>query len=218
VSGFFRFARYFIVVSALCAWAASAGAQNQERSFEQSYRLIPAQPPIGATNKIEVIDFFWYGCPYCYQLLPTLDAWIKAKRDDVVVHRVPAVLRKDWVPDAQLFYTLEVLGEAERLHARVYDAIHKQQLQSSDATAVAEWAVRNGIDRQQWMDAYASAEVQKRIQHASAFTRDYDIRGTPAIVVDGRYQTSGGIAGGVKNMIPIVDALVSAAREQRRKH
>src|SRR5262245_39729539 len=84
------------------------------------YRLIepPQVPETG--DKIEVVDFFWYGCPYCNQLLPFLEAWIKTKPSDVAVRRMPAVLKDSWAPHARIYYALELLNQAERLHARVF--------------------------------------------------------------------------------------------------
>ena len=77
-------------------------AQVQERTFEQSFRAINPQP-VQTGERIEVIDFFWYGCPYCFQLLPMIAEWEKSKPADVVVRRVPAILQQHWVPSAHLF-------------------------------------------------------------------------------------------------------------------
>lgn len=186
------------------------------RALEQTYRVIVPQP-VESADRVEVIDFFWYGCPYCYELLPIFTEWEKRKPEDVIVRRVPAVLREGWLADAHLYYTLDVLGEADRLHARVFDAVHKEQLRTIDMEAVGAWAVKNGIDRQKWQAAYESVEVRNRVIRAVEMARNYDIRGTPAVVVDGRYQTGGGIAGGLTNIPKVLDGLVDLARERRKK-
>lgn len=186
------------------------------RTFEESFRAITPQPtPDG--DRIEVIDFFWYGCPYCYQLLPLLLAWDKAKPADVVLRRVPAVLRQEWLPDAHLFYTLETLGEAERLHPKVFDGVHKDRLLTTDTASWAKWAVANGIDRAKWDAAYNAQGVRDKVVRAADIARDYDVRATPVIVVDGRYQTGSGQSGSVQNVLPTVDGLIKLARERRKK-
>jgi thiol:disulfide interchange protein DsbA len=191
-------------------------AQVQERPFEQSYRSITPQTTTTG-DKIEVIDFFWYGCPYCYQLLPMMMEWEKSKPADVVVRRIPAVLRQEWVPEAHIYYTLEALGVAERLHAVVFDAFHRDRLQATDVEAWGQWAVNNGIDRAQWDEAYNSRTVRDNVVRAVELGRDYDVRGTPVLIVDGRYQTGGGQAGSLKNVMPTITGLVKLVREQRKK-
>jgi protein dithiol oxidoreductase (disulfide-forming) len=143
--------------------------------------------------------------------------WEKNKPADVAVRRIPAVLRENWVPDAHLYYTLEMLGEADRLHTRVFEAIHKDRLRTNDPQAVLAWAVQNGVNGEKWLATYTSEDVRKRVIQAVEIARSYDVRGTPALVVDGRYQTGGGLAGGLKNIPAVLDALVGLAREQRKK-
>ena len=146
-----------------------------------------------------------------------LAEWEKSKPADVVVRRIPAVLREGWLADAHLYYTLELLGEADRLHAQVFESVHKGQLQTSNTEAVAAWAVKNGIDAQKWQAAYTNNEVRNRVVHAMNLVRNYDVRGTPAVIVDGRYQTSPGMAGGMMGIPAVLDVLINLAREQRKK-
>lgn len=143
--------------------------------------------------------------------------WEKNKPTDVTVRRIPAVLRENWAPDAHLYYTLEILGEADRLHTRVFEAIHKNRLQTNDPQAVLAWATQNGINGEKWLATYTSDDVRRRVLQAVELARNYDVRGTPALIVDGRYQTGGGLAGGLKNIPAVLDVLVGLAREQRKK-
>lgn len=197
--------------------APAAFAQAQPRAFEDSYRSITPQPSTVGDDKIEVIDFFWYGCPYCYQLLPLITAWEKSKPADVVLRRIPAILRQEWVPDAHLYYTLEILGEAERLHTKVFDTIHRDRLLTTDVESWAKWAVANGIDRAKWNETYNARAVRDRVVRAVDLGRDYDVRATPVLVVDGRYQTGSGHAGSLQNVIPTLEGLINLARTQRKK-
>lgn len=203
-----------LIGGGLLGTAAPRAFAQQTRTFEESFRAISPQP-VTTGDKIEVIDFFWYGCPYCYQLLPLFAEWEKTKPADVAVRRIPAILRQEWVPDAHLYYTLEVLDAADRLHAKVFDAIHRDRMQAADMEAWGKWAAANGIERAKWDAAYNAREVRDRVVRAVDLGRDYDVRGTPVVIVDGRYQTGSGQAGSVKNVMATVDGLVKLARTQR---
>ena len=178
------------------------------------YRVIAPQP-VQSPKSIEVIDFFWYGCPYCNSLQPALERWISRKPADVTVRRIPAVLRDSWVPHARVYYTLEALGEVERLHQRAYYSYHVEELAMSCPEAMSDWAVRNGILRERWDTAYNSADVQRKVEEAVELTRAYNITGTPALVVDGRYLTSGNLSDTLDGMIQILEGLVYRVRATR---
>lgn len=170
------------------------------------------QAPAGS---IEVIDFFWYGCPYCNTLQPALERWISRKPVDVTVRRIPAVLRDSWAPHARVYYTLEALGEVERLHQRAYYSYHVEELAMSRAEAMSDWAVRNGIPRERWEAAYNSTAVQRKVEEAGELTRAYNVTGTPSLVVDGRYLTSGNMSETLDGMIQILEGLIYRVRATR---
>ena len=199
-----------------CA-AIPAGAQETGRArVNHEYRLIEPQP-VAAAGKIEVIDFFWYGCPYCNELQPALEHWIRHKPADVVLRRIPAILKDAWAPHARIYYTLEALGEIERLHQQVYYAYHVDELAMSKPEVMADWAVKNGIDRQKWLDAYSSSAVDRKVLRAKELTRLYDVQGTPTLVVDGRYLTSGSMVNSIPGIIPVLNDLIELARQRRSR-
>ena len=203
---------------ALTSFALAGRASSQEIRARQNieYRLIPAQPVETGAN-IEVVDFFWYGCPYCNELQPALEEWIKKKPADVTVRRVPVILKDNWAPHARIYYTLDLLGEVERLHLKVYHGYHVEELAMSKPDVMEQWASKNGIERRRWVDAYFSPEVDGRIARAFQATKRYDIQGTPSVVVDGRYLTSSSMTPTVRGMIPVLDDLVRLARQNRGK-
>ena len=180
---------------------------------EIDYRLIRAQP-VSVASGIEVIDFFWYGCPHCNNLQPAMEQWIRRKPADVTIRRIPAILRDSWAPHARIYYTLEALGEAERLHQQVYRSYHVEELHMNRTEVMSEWAVRHGIARERWDAAYASAAVTRKVEQAAQLTRAYSIEGTPSLVVNGQYLTSGNMAGTIEDMMPLLDRLVRMARSQ----
>jgi len=198
------------------ALAGSALAQEIRARQNIDYRVIPAQP-VETGERIEVIDFFWYGCPYCNELQPALEDWIRRKPDDVAVRRVPAILKDNWAPHARIYYTLELLGEVERLHLKVYHSYHVEELSMSKPDVMEQWAVKNGIERRRWVDAYFSPEVDARIARAFQAAKRYNVQGTPSVVVDGRYLTSSSMTPTVRGMVPVLEDLVRLARQNRGK-
>ena len=204
-------------LAALAIAAAGRAAAQEVRARQNiEYRLISTQP-VETGERIEVIDFFWYGCPYCNELQPAFEEWLKRKPDDVTVRRVPAILRDSWAPHARIYYTLELLSEVDRLHLKVYEGYHVEQLHMSKPEVMEQWAARNGIERRRWIDAYFSPEVDARIARAFQATKRYDVQGTPSVVVDGRYLTSSSMTPTVRGVISVLEDLVRLARQNRSK-
>ena len=199
-----------VLISAFAVAAASA--QQPRGNYE--YRMIDPQP-VATGERIEVIEFFWYGCPFCYQLQAPLETWLKRKPADVELRRIPAIFRESWVPHARLYYTLEALNELSRLHQEVYRAHHLDGENLNSGPRTAEWAARHGIDRARWLAMYGSPEVDRKVEESKARTRAYGIQGTPSLVVDGRYLTSSSMSETVAGVIPILDGLIGLARAQR---
>ena len=207
--------RLVLLCAALLAFASgAANAAQQGIRTGQEYEEIPQQP-IATGPKIEVVEFFWYGCPHCYQLQQPLEAWLKRKPDDVELRRIPAIFRPSWLAHARVFYTLETLGELGRLHQAVFRALHVEKEDLAGAESSAAWAVKHGIDRSRWMTVYNSADITKKVELARSATRDYAIQGTPSLVVDGRYLTSSSMADSYQGVVVILDELVRLARERR---
>ena len=200
----------------LAAVCLTGTAQAQDVRVRQNidYRLIPPQP-VETGDRIEVIDFFWYGCPHCNELQPALEDWAKRKPADVTLRRVPVILRDSWAPHARIYYTLELLGEIERLHPKVYHGYHVEELHMSRPEVMEQWAVRNGIERRRWLDAYYSPEVDARVARAFQATKRYDVQGTPSVVVDGLYLTSSSMTPGVRAVVPVIEDLIRLARQKR---
>lgn len=196
--------------------AVAQPATQQPLRADIDYRVISPQP-VPAGSGIEVIDFFWYGCPYCNRLRPALERWVANKPKDVTLRRVPVVLRDSWAPHARIFYTLEALGEVDRLHQQVYLSYHIEELFMSRPEVMSQWAMRHGIERERWEAAYNSEDVLRKVKEASRLTQAYGINGTPSLVVNGRYLTSGNMAETLDGMIPILDALIRLMRLQNAR-
>ncbi len=187
-------------------------AAAQSSTTDADYREIRRQP-VETGDKIEVIDFFFYGCQHCNELLPRLERWRKGKPADVVYRHIPVVRHDSWVPLAKTYFTLEALGEVERMHPAVFYSYHVEDLSMSQDKVISEWAAKQGLDPDKFMAIYRSDETRRKVERARKQTLDYDIQGTPSLVVDGRFLTDGSSP----KTIDILDRLVRIARQQREQ-
>jgi len=211
----------FLPLAAALALFFSAGTAAAQAVAGKDYRLLNPQQPTDSGKKVEVLEFFWYGCPHCSSLQLSLRAWLKRKPADVEFKRVPAVFQDSWVPLTKAYYTIEAMGLVDKLHHDVFSAIHEQKIRLQDTTVLFDWAAKRGVDRQKFIDTYNSFAVQSRAQRSVDMTRNYDISGTPALVVDGRYLTAPSMTLNPDNSINyerffrVVDELVALARKNR---
>ncbi len=169
------------------AFALSFGAFAQQISPGRDFRLINPPQPTDSGNQVEVLEFFWYGCPHCNALQPSLRVWLKKKPADVQFRRVPAVFDDSWLPLTFTYYALDAMGLAGKLHYDVFAAIHEQKIRLSDQAVLFDWVAKQGVDRQQFANTYSSFGVKNRGMRSIEMTRQYDIPGTPALTVDGKY-------------------------------
>ncbi len=203
--------RTLVAALGLAPLAGLAQARRPTPGVDYS-ELRPAQP-VEAEGKIEVIEFFWYGCPHCYSLQPLMEKWVPGLPADVHFRRVPAVFNDNWARDAAIFYTFEALGVLERLHRPLFDAIHRDRLVTRDADARNEWLAKNGVDVQKFEGALKSFGVQSKVRRAAQMSAAYRIEGTPALAVHGRYTVSAEQGRTQNGMLSTVDYLISVARK-----
>lgn len=203
-------------LAALLLALAAAGVQAQAQLGRDYLRLDPPRA-VASGDKIEVIEFFYYGCPVCYELEPKLSRWYFNGPGSVALRRVPALSSDNWDNFAKLFYTLEAMGQLERLHWPVYDNFHFNGIKLNEVAAMAGWVSNNGLDRQKFIDTYRSPEIQAKLAAAREMTRSYDITGVPSIVVDGKFLTSARMTGSTRELVRVVEQLVGLARQERGK-
>jgi thiol:disulfide interchange protein DsbA len=214
------FKRLIPLVTALAFMFAPGGAAAQAVAGKD-YRLINPPQPTDSGRKIELLEFFWYGCPHCNNLQPPLGVWLKRKPADVEFKRVPAVFQDSWVPLTKAYLTIEAMGLVESLHHDVFSAIHEQKIRLQDTKVLFDWVAKHGVDRQKFIDTYNSFAVQSRAQRSVDMTRNYDIPGTPALAIDGRYLTAPSMTLNPDNSINyerffrVVDELIALARKNR---
>lgn len=179
----------------------------------QFTELKPPQPVDTDGKKIEVAEFFWYGCPHCYNLEPLLESWVKKLPPDVQFRPIPAVFNERWGHDAAIFYTFEALGVLARVHRPFFDAIHRDHLRSDSQPAMTEWLKKNNIDPGKFFDTMKSFGVQSKTRRAVQLTTAYKIDGTPAMAVQGKYTVSAEQGGTREGMLDTVSYLVDMVRK-----
>ncbi|MEY3057555.1 MAG: hypothetical protein RI941_278 [Pseudomonadota bacterium] len=186
-----------------------------EEGFD--YRVLPLTQPIDAKGKVEVIEFFWYGCPHCYEFEPELKGWIKRQNKDVVFKKVPIAFREELMPHSQLFYALEALGKGDTLNDKVMFAMHRENKRLLNENEIADWVAAQGVDRNAFLAAYRSFAVLSKARAANQLGNAYRIDGVPTVAVQGKYITSPSIAGSRAKAVNIMDFLVNKVRKDGYK-
>jgi len=176
--------------------------------------LSPAQPTQNQ-DKIEIIEFFWYGCPHCYTLEPTMVEWLKTKPDNVEFIRQPAVFSSLWGKHAKAYFVAEALGVVDKVHADFFDAIQnkKQKLTSEDQ--LAKFFVAHGVDETKFRETFNSFLIDAKLRQAKAMAPRYGITGVPAIIINGKYKTSGPLAKSHENMIKVMNQLIEQETQKK---
>ena len=211
-------------VGVTVAAAASAPATAQSLLIEGRtfVRLSPPAPVSAPPGKIEVVDFFWYGCPHCFAFEPALDSWVRRLPNDVAFRRVPVGFTARHQVHQKVFYALEMLGKLDAMHARFFNAIHAERRPLDSPGDIAAYMASQGIDQKAFVEAFKSFTVESKARQASALSDAYRIDGVPALGIHGRFYTSPGLAGGDGTPAPQAHALALAVTDRLvdevRKH
>ncbi len=182
---------------------------------DAKYTLLATPLPVETGDKIEVREFFWYGCPHCYALEPYLERWLAQRPADVAYVRTPGVLSARWVPHARAFYTFEALGVTEKVHRPFFDAIHQRGERFDDEASVVAFLGTRGVEADQVRKVYGSFGVNTQIEKAKQLNLRYGIDSVPIITVGGRYKTDVNMAGGPEQLLMIIDRLVEMVRQRK---
>jgi thiol:disulfide interchange protein DsbA len=203
------------VLSLLVAFFTFACAGAAWSQAAPQYSLLTPPQPTDGSGKIEVIEFFWYGCPHCYALEPAVNAWLKTAPKDVVFKRIPAFPSDAWGRDALMYYTLEAMGLLDTYHTKVFDAIHRDKVNFASNSKRDEWLKANGVDPAKYAEVEKSFSVVSKVARARQLTQSYKVDSVPRIIVNGKYVTSAEQVGGADKVFPEVDQLVVMARKDK---
>jgi protein dithiol oxidoreductase (disulfide-forming) len=205
--GFFK--QLIAVLALLCATCAQA-----EVMVGKDYNILGQPQPVASGNKIEVLEFFSYSCSHCYHLHPLLSAWEKKMPKDVALQYVPVVFGASQEPMAHAFYALEMLGKIGQLHDPLFVAWNVTGVDLSDEEKIAEFVAKHGVDRKKFSAEFNSFSVSSKVARSNQWVLRYGIRGTPTMIVDGKYV--------ITNLHPedtirVLDEVIKIARKERSK-
>ena len=166
------------------------------------------------SDQIIIYEFFWYGCPHCFNLEPTMDR-IEADLDkDARVVKVPVALRDSWLPHAKLYYSLSQMDMIDNIHNLIFEEIHLEDNRLDNEDVMAQFLGKNGIDTKDFREKYNSYGTEARIKKASNLARKYQINSVPTIVVNGKYLTSGSFVSSYDELYSVVNLLVERERNE----
>lgn len=179
---------------------------------DDPYTLIVPVQPTQSVDKIEVLEVFWYGCPHCYDFEPYVKKWLESKADDVEFRRMPGIFNKSWVPHAKAYYTAEKLGVLDLIHSALFEALHKDRKRIFSESELKEFFVSKGVGADEFTRVFNSAEIETKFKQAFVMGQRYKISGVPAVIINGKYMTSGSLAGSYDNLLKTIDELVDKER------
>jgi thiol:disulfide interchange protein DsbA len=199
--------------SSLALFGASAHAQGAQPVEGKDFVRLSSPAPVASGGKIDVVEFFWYGCPHCNAFEPTLEAWVRKLPADVAFRRVPVSFSAMHETHAKIYYALEALGQVEAQHRKVFAAIHVQHKRLDKEADIVEFITQNGVDGAKFAEAYKSFGVATKVRQGKQLSEAYKIDGVPSIGIAGRWFTAPSLAGSPDRALAITDTLIQRARK-----
>ena len=202
----------------------SGAALADTTSFQEgiNYEAVtPAQPTEAKPGEVEVIEFFWYGCPHCFAVEPYLEAWLKSKPKGVAFRRIPAAMpNSEFYTDAQAYFTAQILGIGDKIHEPFFNAIHLDGNGAlrDDVDALRAFFGKFGVAPKDFDATWSSFAVQTRMAEAQQIAARYGIEGVPTIIVNGKWKTGAGYQMGYPDIVKCVQFLVDKEKAAQKKH
>ena len=194
----------------------TAQAQAKKPEAGTDFLVLDKRAAVEApAGKLEVVEFFWYSCSHCNAFEPALDAWIKRAPKDVVVKRAPVAFRDDFAPQQRLFYALDAMGLVEKLHHKVFAAIHVEKQTLNKPDLIVDWVAKQGVDKPKFLEQFNSFSVSTKASRAAQLQNTYKVEGVPALGVAGRYYIDGTLAKTMERGLQIAEYLLSEIRAGR---
>ena len=179
--------------------------------FAQKYVQISTEKQ-QESKSIIVYEFFWYGCPHCYNLEPTMER-IEADLDkDTKIVKLPVALRDSWIPHAKLYYALQQMGKIDEVHNLIFEEIHLEDNRLNTEQQMIDFLGKHGIDTNKFTEKYNSFGTEARIKKASNLAKKYQINSVPTIIVNGKYLTSGSYVSSYDELYSVINLLIERER------
>lgn len=209
-----------ILAASLALLALACSAQDKPAQYAEGrqYKLVRTEAKPVDPKRISVEEFFWYGCEHCFHFEPFIGAWAAKKAPDVDFIRIPASLgRAEGISHQKAFYTAEALGLGDKIHTPLFNAIHikRQPVFTQDQLRVF-FNAETGVIPEVFDSAFTGFAVDSRVRRADALAKDYQVFSVPTVVVGGKYQTNGTMAGDNAKVGDIINFLVDKVRKERQ--
>lgn len=193
-----------------------AFADTSAEAASEPYVAINPPQATADSGKIEVLEFFQYGCPHCRAMAPLVAKWQPNLGDDVMLIRIPVAFNPSMSSWQYLYYTLEAMNRLD-LHPKVFATVQTERNPLATRDAVVEWAVKQGLDKVQFESVYDSFGVRTKVNRANQLIKTYNIESVPTIIVNGSYITSPALANGYSQSLDVASSLIERVRNERKK-
>ena len=203
----------YLIVGLLVALCAFVHAE-EDFTAGRHYEVITPAQPTSTGEKIEVIEFFWYGCSHCFAFEPHIRNWLGSKADYVEFTRMPAIFGDKWMIHARAYYAAEQLGVLDTIHTPLFEALNLKKRTLFTENTLAAFFAEFGTPEESFRQAYKSFDVDTKTRQAVAATRSYGITGTPAVIVNGKYRSSARSVGSYEKLLKLVDYLADKENTQ----
>ncbi len=201
-------------LAAVCLLIAGGAAAQAFEEGVQYVRIEP-QPPMTTGDQVEVVEFFWYGCPHCRDLEPAVTRWAASLPDNITFTQIPVMFGGPADLHAQVYYALQGMGELERMHQKLFEVMHEDKRKLKTRDAVDTFLEAQGLDMGKFRESMNSFAVAAKVNRARALMRRYGIRGVPVLVIDGRYRSGSGFRS-YQEMTEVADHVVAKVLSQRK--
>ncbi len=178
------------------------------------YKRISPAVKTSSPDKVVITEMFWYGCPHCFRFEPYIEKWASNLPDTVVFEQIPSVLNPRWADHARTFYSLKLMGKQDQLHSKIFDAIHVRRQRIDQLDAIADFVAEQGIDKVKFRETFHSFPVDALLRKNLQKESKYGHSGVPAVIINGKYLTSGTMAGSNERLIQVINFLVAEELRQ----
>lgn len=182
----------------------------QAEDFAEGIEYVKIKTPVKTSDpdKVVVTEMFWYGCPHCYRFEPYIEKWKQSMPEGVAFEQAPSVLNASWMEHARTFFALEAMGATDKVHQKLFTAIHLQNKRLNSIDTIAAFVAEQGVDEKEFRNHYHSFPVDTKVRKSRQIEKKYGHGGVPAVIINGKYRTSGSMAGSNSGMIKVIDFLV----------
>ena len=176
------------------------------------YELVQPPQNTSTPDQVEVVEYFWLGCPHCYAFEPTIEDWAQGRPDNVAFVREAPPLNPSWETHSRAFYAAQALGHEDEFVGAMFEAIHERREPMRDPEKIADLAESLGMERGKFLSTMKSFGVETKMRRATQLAKGAGLTGVPAVVVNGKYRTSAQLAGGNAGMIDVIDETIATEK------